>query len=157
MCRKLLDEGRRQPKLPVRRHDPAVAELVGRLHAEGRTWQPVADAVADTVPDERAITRHAVAALHGLRHTWATLALHEGIDIQVVNDRLNHSSTHVTCEIYTHVTPPMQTGGIARDRRLPPVAGACVRRERVWKSDVLEHESTVLPVPTSDRRGTPRW
>jgi integrase len=47
--------------------------------------------------------------LHGLRHTWATLALHEGIDIQVVSERLNHSSTHVTREIYTHVTPPMQS------------------------------------------------
>ena len=46
--------------------------------------------------------------LHGLRHTWATLALREGIDIQVVSERLNHSSTHVTREIYIHVTPPMQ-------------------------------------------------
>ncbi len=42
--------------------------------------------------------------LHGLRHTWATLALHEGIDIKIVSERLNHSSTHVTREIYTHVT-----------------------------------------------------
>jgi hypothetical protein len=24
--------------------------------------------------------------LHGLRHTWATLALHEGIDIQVISE-----------------------------------------------------------------------
>lgn len=47
--------------------------------------------------------------LHGLRHTWATLALHEGIDIHIVSERLNHSSTHVTREIYTHVTPPMQS------------------------------------------------
>jgi integrase len=52
--------------------------------------------------------------LHGLRHTWATLALHEGIDIQVVSERLNHSSTHVTREIYTHVTPPMQSDAAER-------------------------------------------
>ena len=47
--------------------------------------------------------------LHGLRHTWATLALRAGIDIKIVSERLNHSSTHITREIYTHVTPPMQT------------------------------------------------
>lgn len=52
--------------------------------------------------------------LHGLRHTWATLALHEGIDIKVVSDRLNHSSTFVTREIYTHVTPPMQSDAAER-------------------------------------------
>ncbi len=46
--------------------------------------------------------------LHGLRHTWATMALHEGIDIKIVSDRLNHSSTFITREIYTHVTPPSE-------------------------------------------------
>ncbi len=46
--------------------------------------------------------------LHGLRHTWATLALQEGIDIKIVSERLNHSSTHVTQEIDTHVTPPIR-------------------------------------------------
>lgn len=55
--------------------------------------------------------------LHGLRHTWATLALHEGIDIQIVSERLNHSSTFVTREIYTHVTPPMQSDAAERVAR----------------------------------------
>jgi integrase len=52
--------------------------------------------------------------LHGLRHTWATLALHEGVDIKIVSDRLNHSSTFITREIYTHVTPPMQSDAAQR-------------------------------------------
>jgi integrase len=55
--------------------------------------------------------------LHGLRHTWATLALQEGIDIKIVSERLNHSSTHVTQEIYTHVTPPMQSDAAERVAR----------------------------------------
>lgn len=61
-------------------------------------------------PDQRlpAIT------LHGLRHTWATLALGVGIDIKIVSERLNHSSTHITREIYTHVTPPMQSDAAER-------------------------------------------
>jgi hypothetical protein len=41
-------------------------------------------------------------SLHGLRHTWATLALTAGIDIKIVSERLDHSSTHITREIYTH-------------------------------------------------------
>jgi len=51
---------------------------------------------------------------HGLRHTWATLALAEGIDIKIMSERLNHSSSHVTREIYTHVTPPMQSDAAER-------------------------------------------
>jgi integrase len=53
-------------------------------------------------------------SLHGLRHTWATLALTAGIDIKIVSERLNHSSTHITREIYTHVTPPMQSDAAER-------------------------------------------
>ena len=56
--------------------------------------------------------------LHGLRHTWATLALSAGIDIKIVSERLNHSSTHITREIYTHVTPPMQSDAAERVAKL---------------------------------------
>lgn len=52
--------------------------------------------------------------LHGLRHTWATFALSAGIDIKIVSERLNHSSTHITREIYTQVTPPMQSDAAER-------------------------------------------
>ena len=52
--------------------------------------------------------------LHGLRHTRATLALEEGIDIHVVSDRLDHSSTHITSEIYTHVRRPLQSDAADR-------------------------------------------
>jgi integrase len=52
--------------------------------------------------------------LHGLRHTWATLALGAGIDIKIVSERLNHSSTHITREIHTHVMPPMQSDAAER-------------------------------------------
>ncbi|MBL0205623.1 MAG: site-specific integrase [Candidatus Microthrix sp.] len=54
--------------------------------------------------------------LHGLRHTWATLALKEGIDIKIVSDRLNHSSTHITRRS-TPVTPPMQSDAADRVAR----------------------------------------
>lgn len=45
---------------------------------------------------------------------WAKLAVQEGIDIKIAGDRLNHSSTHITREIYTHVTPLMQSDAADR-------------------------------------------
>lgn len=44
---------------------------------------------------------------HGLRHTWATIALSNNVHLKVVSDRLNHSTTHITAEVYSHVTQPI--------------------------------------------------
>jgi integrase len=52
--------------------------------------------------------------LHDLRHTWATLALEGGVDINVVKDRLGHSSIAVTADIYQHVTRKVQLGAAER-------------------------------------------
>lgn len=64
--------------------------------------------------------------LHGLRHTWATLALEDGIDIHVVSDRLDHSSIHITSQIYTHVRRPLQSD--AADRVAARILGRLSRR-----------------------------
>ena len=48
--------------------------------------------------------------LHDLRHTSATLALAAGVPMKVVSDRLGHSTTTITADLYTHVTPT-----VARD------------------------------------------
>lgn len=45
--------------------------------------------------------------LHGLRHTWATLALEQGIHPRVVQERLGHSTIAITLGIYTHVSPTL--------------------------------------------------
>ncbi len=42
---------------------------------------------------------------HGLRHTWATLALQAGIHPKVVSDRLGHSTVSITLDTYSHVLP----------------------------------------------------
>ena len=39
---------------------------------------------------------------HGLRHTSASLLINEGINPKTVSQRLGHSSTNMTMEIYTH-------------------------------------------------------
>ena len=48
------------------------------------------------------------APLHGLRHTHATLLLEEGIEREVVQKRLGHTSIVVTSDIYSHVTRRLQ-------------------------------------------------
>ncbi|MGH8983105.1 MAG: tyrosine-type recombinase/integrase, partial [Acidimicrobiia bacterium] len=52
--------------------------------------------------------------LHGLRHTFATLALLDGIPSKVVAEILGHSSTRVTEDTYQHVTPGMKADATAR-------------------------------------------
>jgi integrase len=46
--------------------------------------------------------------LHGLRHTYATLALHAGVHPKIVSERLGHSSVSITLDVYSHAVPTMQ-------------------------------------------------
>jgi integrase len=52
--------------------------------------------------------------LHGLRHTWATLALRAGVHPKVVQERLGHASISITLDIYSHAIPAMQTDAAER-------------------------------------------
>ena len=45
---------------------------------------------------------------HDLRHTFATLALTNGVDAKTVSSMLGHSSSSFTLDVYTHVTTQMQ-------------------------------------------------
>jgi integrase len=61
-----------------------------------------------------AFRRHVEAAglpripLHGLRHTWATLALMAGVHPKIVQERLGHSSIAITLDAYSHAIPTLQ-------------------------------------------------
>lgn len=46
--------------------------------------------------------------LHGSRHTMAVLALSSGVPLKVVSERLGHTSTSFTADLYQHVIPGMQ-------------------------------------------------
>lgn len=45
---------------------------------------------------------------HDLRHTFATLALQNGVDVKTVSSMLGHYSAGFTLDTYTHVTEKMQ-------------------------------------------------
>jgi integrase len=43
--------------------------------------------------------------LHGMRHGAATYALAAGVDVKLVHDRLGHSTSTITRDVYTSVLP----------------------------------------------------
>ena len=45
---------------------------------------------------------------HDLRHTFATLALQNGVDVKAVSSMLGHYDAGFTLRTYTHVTRQMQ-------------------------------------------------
>ena len=46
---------------------------------------------------------------HDLRHTFATLALQNGVDVKTVSSMLGHYSAGFTLDTYAHVTTDAQT------------------------------------------------
>ena len=46
--------------------------------------------------------------LHDLRHTFATLALQNGVDIRTVSGMLGHADPGFTLRTYTHTADPQQ-------------------------------------------------
>ena len=55
-----------------------------------------------------------------LRHVHATMLLLEGANVKVVSERLGHSSTRVTADVYSHVLPEMErSAATVLDHLLP--------------------------------------
>ena len=47
--------------------------------------------------------------IHDLRHTHATMLLRQGVHPKVVQERLGHANVGITLDVYSHVSPHMQT------------------------------------------------
>ena len=45
---------------------------------------------------------------HGLRHTFATLSLQEGVSPRTIQETLGHHSAAFTMSVYSHVTEKMK-------------------------------------------------
>ena len=59
---------------------------------------------------------------HDLRHTFATMALENGMDIKTLSAMIGHVSAETTLNIYSHITDAMQQQAAARIDR--EIAGA---------------------------------
>ncbi|MEP6569325.1 MAG: site-specific integrase, partial [Acidobacteriota bacterium] len=56
--------------------------------------------------------------LYGLRHSCASLLLQAGVHPKVVAERLGHSSTTLTMDVYSHVAPGMQSEATTQLERM---------------------------------------
>jgi len=125
-----------QPKTQAGRRpialDPATVEVL-REHQRGILARPASagtggDQLVFCEPDgapchpervyqafRRAVIRHRLPPipLHGLRHTWATLALQMDVHPRVVQERLGHSNVAITLQTYSHVLPIMHDNAAA--------------------------------------------
>lgn len=52
------------------------------------------------------------AVFHDLRHTFATRAIHEGVDVEVVSTILGHAKVSITVDIYADAMPDAKTRGM---------------------------------------------
>ena len=83
------------------------------VRLDGRELQPTNDVTA-------VFTEHARTAglprirLHDLRHTYATIALSNGVPITVVSRRLGHATVSVTLDIYSHCMPTDDSDAAAK-------------------------------------------
>jgi integrase len=75
-------------------------------HADGRWLHPE----RFSREFDRRVERYGLTRLtvHGLRHTWGSLALKAGVHPKVVQERLGHATIGVTMDIYSHVGAGMQ-------------------------------------------------
>ena len=51
---------------------------------------------------------------HDLRHTYATLALQNGVDIKTVSSNLGHATVAFTMDKYAHVSETMQKDSVTK-------------------------------------------
>ena len=73
---------------------------------EGEPRNPTAITKRFRLMLERAHCKHV--RFHDLRHTFATMALENGMDVKTLSDMIGHVSSETTLNIYSHVTDTMR-------------------------------------------------
>lgn len=94
---------------------------------------------------------------HDLRHTFATLALQNGMDVKTLSAMLGHVSAATTLDIYTHITDDMQRTAAANiDRGIgkaaPPEGGSEPGQETAQGQSGKPSMTDFKPVLPSRRR-----
>ena len=94
------------------------------LRGDGTQWEPGAFSLAFARFVKRSKLQHV--RFHDLRHSFGTLALASGVDLQTVSRALGHESVAITSRIYVHAIESLQDEAAARIDALlgEKVAGA---------------------------------
>ncbi len=82
------------------------------VRADGSPWEPGAFSLAFARFVKRTKLPHI--RFHDLRHSFGTLALASGVDLQTVSRALGHESTAITSRIYLHAIEAFQHDAAAR-------------------------------------------
>ena len=82
------------------------------LRGDGSPWEPAAFSLSFARFVRRAKLPHI--RFHDLRHSFGTLALASGVDLQTVSRALGHESTAITSRIYLHAVETLQDDAAAR-------------------------------------------
>ena len=87
---------------------------------------------------------------HDLRHTFATMALENGMDVKTLSDMIGHISAETTLNIYSHITDTMREQAAVRiDRKIggtdAPMPEARENRGEAQTSRVDEHFEPYTP------------
>lgn len=82
------------------------------VRADGSQWGPGVFSLAFARFVKNAKVPHV--RFHDLRHTFGTLALASGVDLQTVSRALGHESTAITSRIYVHAIEALQEDAAAR-------------------------------------------
>jgi hypothetical protein len=80
-------------------------------------------------------------SVHGLRHSWATLALQAGVHPKIVQERLGHSTISITLDVYSHVNPAMDADAANTVVAGPDPPSGTLRR---LGKEARRHDLTVL-------------
>ena len=79
---------------------------------DGRELHPSND-VSKRFGEHTALADLRPIRLHDLRHTYATIALSNGVPITVVSRRLGHATVSATLDIYSHCLPTDDSAAVA--------------------------------------------
>lgn len=101
VCQLLAKEQLRQQREQLRRGDDYAASGHVLLDQKGLPYSPNALSLAFT----RFVRKHDLPrlTLHGLRHTFATIACFQGVPLFDIGKALGHSTPATTGRIYTHL------------------------------------------------------